>query len=115
MTIALLGIIVVQGYWLNSAIKLKEQQFKESVMHAMSVSTNRLERLERLTNFKTPSSKSLASFSIKTHTSIDTNFNARNYSFKLEEESVFETADGKTIKKTTQTLKNQNGNNVQKL
>tara|TARA_B100000683_G_scaffold277846_1_gene339583 strand:- start:38779 stop:40329 length:1551 start_codon:yes stop_codon:yes gene_type:complete len=115
MTIALLGIIVVQGYWLNSAIKLKEQQFKESVMHAMSVSTNRLERLERLTNFKTPSSKSLASFSIKTHTSIDTNFNARNYSFKLEEESVFETADGKTIKKTTQTLKDQNGNIVQKL
>ena len=47
MTAALLGIIVVQGYWLNSAIELKEQQFKENVMHAMSVSVQRLERLEK--------------------------------------------------------------------
>ena len=43
MTAALVGIIIVQGYWLNSAIELEEQQFHKSVLHAMSVSAQRLE------------------------------------------------------------------------
>ena len=93
MTAALLGIIVVQGYWLNSAIELKEQQFKENVMHAMSVSVQRLERLEKLSLYNSiqQAQPVIKPFSIKTHTSIDTNFKSRNYSFELEEESVFET------------------------
>lgn len=114
MTIALLGIIIVQGYWLNSAIELEEQQFHKNVLHAMNVSTNRLERRERMSGYKNSLNNGLTTFSIKTHTSIDTNFNSKNYSFKLEEESVFETAQGKTIKKTTQTLRDQNGNVLQK-
>jgi two-component system, OmpR family, phosphate regulon sensor histidine kinase PhoR len=116
MTAALLGIIVVQGYWLNSAIELKEQQFKENVMHAMSVSVQRLERLEKrsLYNSIQQAQPVIKPFSIKTHTSIDTNFKSRNYSFELEEESVFETAEGKLIKKTTQILKDENGNIIQR-
>lgn len=115
MTVALLGIIIVQGYWLNSAIKLKEQQFKESVLHAMSVSTNRLERHNRMPGYTKQSSNGFSSFLIKKQTSIDTNFNSKNISFKLEEKSVFETAEGKTVKKTTQTLRGQNGKILQKV
>jgi two-component system phosphate regulon sensor histidine kinase PhoR len=115
MTVALLGIIIVQGYWLNSAIKLKEQQFKESVLHAMSVSTNRLERHEKMPGYTRQFGNGLSALSIKKRTSIDTNFNSKNYSFKLEEKSVFETAEGKTIKKTTQTLKDHNGKVLQKV
>ena len=47
MTVALVGIIVVQGYWLNSAIELEEQQFEKNVLHAMNVSTQRLEQRNR--------------------------------------------------------------------
>ena len=115
MTVALVGIIFVQGYWLNSAIELEEQQFEKNVLHAMSVSTNRLERLGRMSgNTKIPQSSGQTTFSIRTHTSIDTNFNSRQYSFQLEEENVFETAEGKIVKKTTQILKDGNGKIIQK-
>ena len=56
----------------------------------------------------------MTTFSIKTHTTIDTNFNARKYSFEFEEENEFESAEGKIIKKTTQTLRDENGNVIQK-
>lgn len=115
MTVALVGIIFVQGYWLNSAIELEEQQFEKNVLHAMSVSTNRLERLGRMSGGnKFPQTTGQTTFSIRTHTSIDTNFNSRKYSFELEEENVFETADGKVVKKTTQILKDGNGKIIQK-
>ena len=115
MTVALVGIIVVQGYWLNSAIELEEQQFHKNVLHAMSVSTQRLERLDRMSGSqRSLSGPGMTTFSIKTSTSIDTNFNSHKYSFELEEENVFETADGKVVKKTTQILRDENGNVLQK-
>ena len=86
MTAALVGIIIVQGYWLNSAIELEEQQFHKSVLHAMSVSAQRLEGEERISQSKL-SRGGMTTFSIKTHTTIDTNFNARKYSFEFEEEN----------------------------
>lgn len=113
MSVALLGIIVVQGYWLNSAIELEEQQFHKNVLHAMSVSTQRLERLERMSN-TTGNGAGMTTFSIKTHTTIDTNFNSHSYSFELEEENEFETADGNIVKKTTQILRDENGNVLQR-
>lgn len=113
MTVALVGIIIVQGYWLNSAIELEEQQFHKSVLHAMSVSAQRLEGEERISQSKF-SSGGMTTFSIKTHTTIDTNFNARKYSFEFEEENEFESAEGKIINKTTQTLRDENGNVIQK-
>lgn len=114
MAIALIGLIVVQGYWLKSAMALKEQQFKESVMQAMNIAAQRLEQVERYSSVNPPSSRAIKPFSIKTHTSIDTNFNSRTYSFEVEEESVFETAEGSVLKKTTQTLRDENGQVIQK-
>ena len=114
MSLALVGIIVVQGYWLNSAIELEEQQFQKNVLHAMSVSTQKLEQLERMSrNQKTKIGNGIV-LSIKTHTSMDTNFNSHKISYELEEENVFETADGKIIKKTIQIVKDENGNIIQK-
>lgn len=114
MALALIGLIVVQGYWLKSAIALKEQQFKESVMQAMNIAAQRLENVESYAKLKSSSSRNLKPFSIKTHTSIDTNFNSRTYSIEVEEESVFETAEGSVVKKTTQILRDEDGNIVQK-
>ena len=102
MTIALVGIIVVQVYWLNSAIELEEQQFHKNVLHAMNVSAQRLEHAERISGNKKAKIENGMVFSIKTHTSVDTNFKSHKISFELEEENVFETADGNIIKKTTQ-------------
>lgn len=114
MTMALVGIILVQGYWLNSAIELEEQQFQKNVLHAMSVSTNRLESMDRLSGLGRGNNQGMTTFSIKTHTSIDTNFNSHKYSIELEEESLFETADGNLVKKTTQILRDANGKIIQK-
>ena len=114
MTVALIGIIVVQGYWLNSAIELEEQQFQKNVLHAMNVSSQRLDRLsETSINQKSEISNGM-SFSIKTHTFIDTNYKSHQVSFEIEEENIFEPGDGNLVKKTTQTLKDKNGNVIQK-
>ena len=114
MTIALVGIIIVQGYWLNSAIELEEQQFQKNVLHAVSVSTQKLEQLERISgNQKTKIGNGVI-LSFKAHTSIDTNVNSRGISYEVEEENVFETADGKIIEKTIQIVKDESGNVIQK-
>ena len=85
MTVALVGIIVVQGYWLNSAIELEEQQFHKNVLHAMNVSTQRLDHRNRISlNHYSKSSNGMY-FSIKTHTSNDSNYKSHQLSFEFEE------------------------------
>lgn len=114
MTIALVGIIVVQGYWLNSAIELEEQQFQKNVLHAMNVSAQRLEQRDRMigNRYSKPSNGMI--FSIKTHTSIDTNYKSRQLSFEIEEENLFGPGEDHLTKKTTQTVIDKNGNVIQK-
>ena len=113
MTIALVGIIVVQVHWLKGAIELEEQQFHKNVLHAMNVSAQKIELKERTLGSKKSKIGKGMFFSIKTNTLIDTNFKS-NISFELEEENIFETADGNIVKKTTQILRDQYGNVVQK-
>lgn len=118
MTGALLGIIVVQGYWLKSAITLKEQQFRANVLSSMRASVYKMEHLAKLSKLNPQQDLQLNKnsfglfnpFSISRHTTIDTSVNARHYALEMREESVFETSDGRLIKKTTQTLKDANGN-----
>tara|TARA_B100000676_G_C18039963_1_gene824265 strand:+ start:373 stop:1878 length:1506 start_codon:yes stop_codon:yes gene_type:complete len=114
MTVALVGIIVVQGYWLSSAIELEEQQFQKDVLRAMNISAQKLEQAEQM-SFRQNAKKSNGMiFSIKTHTLVDSNYKSQRFSFELEEENVYETADGKILKKTTQILKDEKGNVIQK-
>ena len=121
MTGALLGIIIVQGYWLKSAIALKEQQFRADVLSSMRASIYRLERIEKLSkldfnqnphpinSFKS----SLNPFNVSSKSTIDTSINGKGFSLEMREESVFETSDGRIVKKTTQTLKDKNGKIIQ--
>lgn len=44
MTISLIGIIVVQYFWINNAIEVKEKQFDNTVFNSMNTIVNRLDR-----------------------------------------------------------------------
>ncbi len=114
MTVALVGIIVVQGYWLNSAIELEEQQFQKNVLHAMNVSTQRLDHRNRKSINQYSKSSNGMVFSIKTHTSIDSNYKSHQLSFEIEEENLLGPGKRNLVKKTTQILKDENGNVIKK-
>lgn len=49
MSIALLGIITLQVYWIMHDIQLKEQQFEQTVTQAMSAIVDRIETNEAMT------------------------------------------------------------------
>lgn len=117
MATALVGIIIVQGYWLKSAVTLKEQQFKSSVLNAMRNSVLKLEHYEKVSQFGTPNSRGFNSpinpISIRTSTVIDSNYNSKQYSLEFDEESFFETSDGRIVKNSVSTLKDANGKVLQ--
>ena len=46
MTLGLLGLILVQGYWMKRAVKLKEQRFRHYVNQSLTAVTNELELRE---------------------------------------------------------------------
>jgi len=48
MTLVLLGLILVQGYWMRLAVTLKEQQFRHFVNQSLTAVTNELEQREAL-------------------------------------------------------------------
>ncbi|MCK4699128.1 MAG: hypothetical protein KAT38_02290, partial [Bacteroidales bacterium] len=48
MTLGLLGLILVQGYWMKRAVNLKEQQFRHFVNQSLSAVINELEQREAL-------------------------------------------------------------------
>jgi two-component system, OmpR family, phosphate regulon sensor histidine kinase PhoR len=48
MSIALLGLVALQFYWLNTAVKLGEESFKQSVLHILDNVAKRLEYREAL-------------------------------------------------------------------
>lgn len=52
MTIALIGLMVIQSYWIKNAITVKETNFIRSVNEALSTVVNKLERLEAADQFK---------------------------------------------------------------
>lgn len=118
MTVALIGIIVVQGYWLKSAIALEEQQFKSNVLASMRSAVNKMEHHSKMQEMNIHPKKKSSNrtsnlfnpISVNTSTRIDTNFESNNYAYEMHQECIFETADGRIIKKTTQTLKDEYGN-----
>lgn len=118
MTLALIGIIIVQGYWLKSAIALEQQQFKSNVLASMRGAVQKMEHHSKMKELNLQAKKhgSLKSpsfinpRSISTSTRIDTNFETNNVAYEMQQECTFETADGRIIKKTTQTLKDEYGN-----
>lgn len=66
MSVALIGIIILQVYWITHDINLKEQQFEQSVSQAMNAVVDKIETREafsmmsnRLVNFDPPSVQNL--------------------------------------------------------
>ena len=93
---------------------MEEQQFHKNVLHAMNVSTQRLDHRNRISlNHYSKSSNGMY-FSIKTHTSNDSNYKSHQLSFEFEEENLFGPGKRNSVKKTTQILKDENGNIIQK-
>ncbi len=52
ITIALVGLIGIQVYWINNALSLREEQFKKDISHVLLSTVNRVERLEAMNTFK---------------------------------------------------------------
>ena len=48
MTLGLMGLILVQGYWMRRAVNLKEQTFRHYVNQSLTAVTNELEQREAL-------------------------------------------------------------------
>ncbi len=48
MTVALLGLVAFQGYWLNSVITANEEEFKRNVMASLREVSQKLEQIEAL-------------------------------------------------------------------
>ena len=48
MSVALIGVISLQLYWIFHDIRLKEQQFNQSVNQAMNSVVDRIERTEAM-------------------------------------------------------------------
>lgn len=117
MATALVGIIIVQGYWLKSAVTLKEQQFKSSVLNAMRNSVLKMEHFEKISQINSQSSsaitQSISPIRIHTNTVIDTNLNSKKYSLEVNEECLFETSDGRIVRNSISTLRDGNGTVLQ--
>lgn len=52
ITIALIGFVAIQFYWINNAITLKEEEFFRDVKSALYSVTNKLEKIESLKRIK---------------------------------------------------------------
>ena len=52
ITSALIGLVVIQLYWIDNAITLKEEGFKRSVRSAISSVSNKLEKLDAINELK---------------------------------------------------------------
>ena len=52
ISIALLGLIAIQIYWIQNALALKKEQFKQNVSLALSNTVDNLERFETLKNMR---------------------------------------------------------------
>ncbi len=46
MSVALLGVIVMQAYWINQSIKLSEEQFNKNVFMSLNAVVSKLELAE---------------------------------------------------------------------
>lgn len=52
ITLALLGLIGIQVYWINNALSLREEQFKKDVGSVLMRTVEKVEQLEAINSFK---------------------------------------------------------------
>ena len=51
-TISLIGLIAVQSFWINNAIRVKESYFNRSVSEAMNIVVYKLQKIEAANELK---------------------------------------------------------------
>jgi len=52
ITSALIGLVIIQIYWIDNAVTLKEEEFKRNVTSAIYAVTNKLEKIEAVNRVK---------------------------------------------------------------
>ncbi len=52
ITTALIGLVVIQLYWIDNAVTLKEEEFKRDVRSALFAVTSKLEKIETINRIK---------------------------------------------------------------
>ena len=52
ITSALIGLVVIQLYWIDNAVTLKEEEFKKNVRSSLFSVVNKLEKIEAINRIK---------------------------------------------------------------
>lgn len=115
MAAAIAGLVLVEIFWLNESIALKEQEFKKSVRKALNTAVFKLERYEMmgLTSKPKQLSPSSSGHFLSFQDSLKITDQA-NVSFQLQEETIFENSNGELVKRTVQTYLDDKGHLVEK-
>lgn len=123
VSVALLILTAIQAYWINSAVKLREADFRRSVAEAVGDVMQRIERQEMLLEMKKNSeyntlmrSVDSLDYLIYQETGIYPNTNGKssgfNYQRQQEWSSVFEDNQWKMVKQSDSSLMSFSGNDT---
>ncbi len=112
ITTALIGLVVIQLYWIDNAVTLKEEEFKRDVRAALFSVTNKLEKIEALNRIKAHQrgqqlfNQKMNSLNLESQPDIQgydstAVINKDGVTYKVREKK---SEDGKTIQKSVQTV-----------
>ena len=120
ITIALVGFVAIQFYWINNAITLKEEEFFRDVKSAIYSVTNKLEKIESLNriklhqeNQKLFNEKAALLYSSMQNSNIDSTaiFEKDGVQYKINEKKKT-TSDGNLYQKTIESISNNGDSEV---
>lgn len=104
ITLALVGLVAIQIYWIESAVTLKEEEFSRDVKSALFSVTNKLEKIEALNR-------------VKIHQQSQKIFNQKAQLLYSMQQSSYDTTtvfeeNGVKYKVSEQKQQTQEGNNI---
>lgn len=113
MAIAIAGLVFVEIYWLKESITLKEQEFKKNVHKALRTAVFKLERYESMGLTSRPQKVQVPKSNFPPFAD-SIGFSRNDFTLQIQEETVFENANGELVKRTVQTFIDEYGNVVEK-
>lgn len=111
ITSALLGLVVIQLYWINSAVTLKEEEFSRDVKSALFSVVNKLEKIDALSRVKAHqksqelfNERAQLLYSMQGNVGYDTSayYEENGVRYKVSEQKRY-TPQGEIIQKTIET------------
>lgn len=112
MAIAIAGLVFVEVFWLRESITAKEQEFKKDVHKALRTAVFKLERYESMGLTVKP--KKQSSPRLYLPFSDSSKSKKSDFAVQIQEETVFENANGELVMRTVQTFIDEHGNRVEK-